>query len=149
MASETRRQERLATAYLATLELAADMTRWATEIRPIMDTDPPREVAPLPGTHEQQRVWALLAAYGSEAVRCKFDEFREAIRAVVRVHFDMALAEKARADAVRSPTSPLELWPLLNEELRPAVVARREELGCLVSRELGHSPGPDVVPESS
>jgi hypothetical protein len=50
MADEARQQERLADAYVRLLVLVERVGQWAQMVMPLMDTDPPQPVRPLPGS---------------------------------------------------------------------------------------------------
>lgn len=66
MVREERTHQRLADTYVALLDMAERVGMWAQAVRPLMDTDPPQPVPPLPDLAEQATVrhgWARSAQW--------------------------------------------------------------------------------------
>jgi len=79
LARETRKQERLAEAYIALLEMSESVGAWAQSVKPFLDTIPPQPVPPLPPVE----VGARVEAFGSAPVRGAYEEWLSAVLAVL------------------------------------------------------------------
>lgn len=58
MAVDARQQKRLEEAYIEMLQVAGRAYRWAGQVYPLMDYDPPQPLPDLPSPDEQVRAWA-------------------------------------------------------------------------------------------
>ena len=83
LARETRKQERLAEAHIALLEMSESVGAWAQSVKPFLDTIPPQPVPPLPPVEVQTKVGARVEAFGSAPVRGANEEWLSAVRAVL------------------------------------------------------------------
>jgi len=137
MAHQERQQKRFADAYTELLTFAERAGHWAARVTgPIkFEIGPPREQPEPPSDADRIRVRALAQAYGSPAVKKLFWQYLEAVDAIavqVRVLTIMATAN-VQADA----HDYLDAEGQLNDELRPAEVAKRTELAEQIAAELG------------
>jgi hypothetical protein len=136
MALHSRSQDRLTEAYLTMLELVAEQARWAGRSRRVGTPDEPApEIGPIPGEQRQHRVWALLAAYGSEVVRTRFEEFEDAVRVI---HF----ADDVIADT-EQPERAAKAQVMANGELIANVMLAQERLRRVAAAELAQRPPSD------
>ncbi|MGZ3384770.1 MAG: hypothetical protein ACXVB5_07625 [Isosphaeraceae bacterium] len=134
-AREAREQERLATAYLELLRMAERVGQWAQMVYPVVDTVPSSMPdTPLPSLPDQAETAALVNAYGSAAVREKWDAWEGVVRQMI------TQAELTDWEE-HNPTSPGDR-PFENSprgvlyRLRPQEAETRRELADQVSAEL-------------
>jgi len=132
MAAQALHQARIERAYLGLLEMTEKVSAWAQLVAPIVDTDPPREVPPLPTIEEQARAQANVSSFGSEDVRARLNEWREVVLKMVQL---AGLAEIIRADA--SARGHIEGNPWVEmHALRPREIETRDALADAIRREL-------------
>ena len=148
LAKEAREQERLENAYIQLLHTAELVGQWAESVLLMWDTDPPQPERPLPPLEEQVQTQALVAAFGSEAVRKYTRGWLTVVRAMQRTVQRIQCEE---ADPTRrSGENPRILLEKLREQERET----REALEERVAIELGHrrqaegmmKPGAFTVP---
>ncbi|MET9303559.1 hypothetical protein ABZX66_30030 [Micromonospora aurantiaca] len=138
LAKEQRDQQRRSEAYVELLTMVERVGQWASMVRPMLDTNPPRPVPPLPELSEQARSNALVGAYASPAVKERYQAWRkvvmEAIGAVEDIEFALA-----NPDAGLSHIKPRRE---LDFKHRPAEGDARRALADQIAAELGGStPG--------
>lgn len=145
MARETRIQQRRGDTYVEALRVMHMVGEWAQRLRPVIETDPPPPMPPLPSPEEQMRVWALLDANGSTAARQLFEDWHNAANAIRHADFKIGLSQRTRAEHGMSGIDMHEVWGELEDRLRPNEVAARKAFAAQVHRELNvsdaHSPG--------
>ncbi|ROO60350.1 hypothetical protein EDC02_2213 [Micromonospora sp. Llam0] len=98
LAADARRQQRLSEAYVELLDVVEGVGYWSAALYPMMDTDPPQELPPLPSLEKQVRVQALVTAYGSEAVR---ELHRDWTKSMVHI--------RAAAQTIRYVTAEIDM----------------------------------------
>lgn len=136
LAKEAREQERLENAYIQLLHTAELVGQWAESVLPKWDTDPPQPERPLPPLEEQVQTQALVAAFGSEAVRKYTRGWLTVVRAMQTAVQRIQCEE---ADPTRrSEENPRVLLEKLREQEREARGALEER----VAIELGHRAKP-------
>ena len=130
LAKEAREQQRLESAYVALLEMAERAGQWAQLVLPMIDTNPPGPVRPLPSFEEQAHTEAVVRALGSKEVREQMEKWEAVLRRVIstveQIHWEESSPSRA---SQRSPRLTLE-------ELRPQERAARQALAEQVSAEL-------------
>ncbi len=134
---DERRQRRFAEAYVDVLQLVEQMGQWAQMVRPVIDTDPPRELpVTLPSLGEQARVQALAKAYGTPIVNQLLSEHQEIMKRILHSDRVLGLADAAQKKGKDVGIEPLKVWQQLINIEKPAEVAKREELAAQVATEL-------------
>ncbi|HTX93863.1 MAG TPA: hypothetical protein VME67_02880 [Mycobacterium sp.] len=134
LAKEARDQQRLESAYVALLEMAERAGQWAQLVLPMMDTNPPQPVPPLPSLDEQAHAEAFVRAFGSNDVRERMDKWEAVLRQVVSTVEQIQWEEAdPRRASERSPRLTLQ-------QLRPQERAARQTLAEQVSAELRPEP---------
>jgi hypothetical protein len=143
LAADARRQQRLSEAYVELLEVVGGVGYWSSSLYPMIDTDPPRELPPLPPLEKQLRAQALVSAYGSDTVRELHRTWTSTmvqIRAAAQTIGHMrAEIEKRKTDLGVGRFADVEAAQRqkLELEYRPAEQAAREALARQLSLELG------------
>ncbi|MGO9552327.1 hypothetical protein [Mycobacterium sp.] len=113
LAKDARQQQRLETTYVDLLDMAERTGQWAQMVYPMIDTNPPQPVPPLPSLAEQAHTEALVRAFGSSGVWKRMDAWRAVVRQMVSTVRQIEWEEA-------EPTRLSELSPRLTlEELRP------------------------------
>lgn len=144
LAADARRQQRLSEAYVELLEVVEGVGYWSMSLYPMIDTDPPRELPPLPPLERQVRAQALVSAYGSDAVRelhgtwtSAMVQIRSAAQTIayMRAEIDM---RKTNLGVERFAEAESEQRQKIALECRLAEQTAREALARQVSLELGH-----------
>jgi hypothetical protein len=137
LAEDSRRQERLADAYVELLGIVNRTAHYADMVRPFVDTNPPAPTPPLPHVDEQMRAESLVMAFGSRNVEALFETWRQTIWAIIRadqeIGFGLTREESGR-------TNHMEVWRQLVDELKPAQKAARSALADAVAVELRSRP---------
>ena len=136
-AKDQRRQQRLADAYVDLLTFASTMGAWANFVRPILDTDPPKELpVGIPPVDEQIRVEARAAAFASAEVRRLVKIWRDSVGEIRRADYLLSLCNEARKRGEDSGIDDAEQWIRLRD-LRPIEQEEREALTDQIAAELG------------
>ncbi|MFI5583753.1 hypothetical protein ACIA5G_01860 [Amycolatopsis sp. NPDC051758] len=137
LAKEAREQERLGGAYVRLLVMAERSGAWAQSVKPMMDTDPPQPVPPLPEIEAQTEVEATVSAFGSHEVRSRLDRWREVVRDIISavglIDLERDAAQKGHSGSVDFGQPYMKL-----RELRPVEREARRALADQVAAELGH-----------
>lgn len=143
MADTERKQARLAEAYVALLDHVAKVSYWAQKLRPVVDTNPPQPLPPVPDFDASAAVMARVDAYGSDRVTELTHEWDAAVKAIMRADFLVGMRRKLLDEHPIQPGSPREEWHdwmtpwhELDSVLKPAEVAAREALKDQVAAEL-------------
>jgi hypothetical protein len=110
---------------------------WAQAVRPLMDTDPPQPVPPLPDLAEQATVEARVGAFGSMAVRERMEEWRTVVRDMIHKDFLISLEQDDRESGRASGVDFGQPWRELHEA-RPVEREARQLLADEIAGELGH-----------
>lgn len=134
MAHEARDQERLSEAYVKLLMMVEASGTWAQTVKPMIDTEPPGWVPPLPELQTQHEAESLMNAYGSDEVVALFDDWRSTVFDVIKnvQLIDMEKAERAQGGHGIDFGQPYRA--LL--DLRPVERGRRAALVNQVKAEL-------------
>ena len=120
LAKEAREQQRLENAYVDLLDMAQRVGHWAQRAYPIMDTNPPQSVPPLPSLVEQAHTGALVNAFGSHGVLERMETWQSVVHQMIattrlieledrginptaRRHFDLDCGHKSAQHAKPSP----------------------------------------------
>ncbi|WP_152547093.1 hypothetical protein [Amycolatopsis orientalis] len=137
LAQEALEQERLGDAYVRLLVMVERCGAWAQSVKPMLDTDPPQPVPPLPEIDAQTEVEAIVSAFGSKEARDRLDSWRNVVKDIIAA---VGLIDLERADALKGGSASVDFGqPYLKlRDLRPAERSAREELASQVARELGH-----------
>lgn len=133
LASEARRQGRLADAYLELLEFVHAVGQWSELVRPFMDSDPPRQPPPLPSLERQARIEALSDAFASQTVRDRMKTWRAVITEIRIADTQLGLLKEHGPIAGVDSFAP---WQKLLD-VRPEERKAREALGDQAAAELG------------
>lgn len=137
MAKDQRRQQRLADTYVDLLTFAYTMGAWANLVRPILDTDPPKELpVGIPPVDEQIRVEARAGAFASAEVRRLVKIWRDSVGEIRRADYLLSLCNEARKRGEDSGIDDAEQWLRLRD-LRPIEQEHREALTGQIAAELG------------
>ncbi|ORB66942.1 hypothetical protein [Mycolicibacterium tusciae] len=135
LATEARQQQRLENAYVDLLDVAERTGNWTHMVYPMMDTNPPQPVPPVPSLEEQAHTVALVRAFGSALVLERMYAWRAIVREMVAtaefIAWDEANPGRPRENGERLPR-------LVLHELRTKEREAREALGDQVASELGH-----------
>lgn len=137
LASDARIQERLGEAYLQLLVMVEQSGAWAQAVKPIVDTDPPRPVPPLPEIDTQIAVEAATNAFASAPVRKALRAWREVMTEILRQVQLIDLEKEARSRGEHRGVDFGSPYRGLTE-LRPKESEARERLSDHVADELGH-----------
>lgn len=147
LARENRLQQRLADSYVDVLRivereglwLRAQLHNWEAATREDEYDPIPRMLVPSPALPDQATVAALLAAFGSDVVRAKYDDWRSTVDQQVNAHEVVSwnVGESGDPDAV-----PSDADLLLLQEAHMAQVTARQALADTIAAELGHRPSP-------
>jgi hypothetical protein len=137
LAEDSRRQERLADAYVELLGIVNRTAHFADMVRPIVDTNPPAPNPPLPHVDEQMRAESLVMAFGSRNVEVLFETWRQTVWAIIRADQEIGFG-LTREESGHS--SHMEVWRQLVDELKPAQKAARSALADAVAVELRSRP---------
>ena len=130
-AREAREQERLASAYLELLKMAERVGVWAQMIYPVYQSGKPPET-PLPSLEVQADTAALVAAFGTDAVREKSETWQSVVRQMISAA-ELVVWEEAHPSQVPPQGSSARATIY---ELRPEEKRTRDELGAQVRAEL-------------
>ena len=109
---------------------------WAQAVRPLMDTDPPQPVPPLPDLAEQATVEARVGAFGSMAVRERMEEWRTIVRDMIHKDFLISLEQDDRESGRASGVDFGQPWRELHEA-RPVEREARQLLADEILGSLG------------
>lgn len=129
LARDDRHQTRIAAAYVDSLEIAERAGLWAQQVRPIMDSNPPRVPPPVPSLSEQTQAQVTLLAYGSREVVEAFETWRQCVHTIIRADQLIGLKLPRGEDG--------DEWLALENEYRPAERQARRRLADLMAVELG------------
>lgn len=130
-AREAREQERLESAYLELLKMAARVGVWAEMIYPVMQSGKPPET-PLPSLEIQADAAALVAAFGTPEVEEKLEAWRSVVKEMIAQAGLVPWQDKRPADV--PPGERIARAKI--HELRPDEKRTRDELGAQVRAEL-------------
>lgn len=130
---DTRRQQRLESAYVAVMEIAEQAGQWAQSAHPLFDSNPPRAVRPLPLLDEQARASALLQALGSTRVSTKFDAWSQIIQEMIHVS---GLAQLFSARELLLEKGEMNPHREFNQVLKPRECKARKAIATEISLEL-------------
>ena len=139
LAKEAREQQRLENAYVDLLDMAERVGHWAQRAYPIMDTNPPQSVPPLPSLVEQAHTGALVNAFRSARGAGADGDLAKRRPPDDRYHQVIELEDRGI-----NPTARRHF----DLELRPQKRTTREALANQVAVELGQraAPEPDQSP---
>lgn len=132
MANQTRQQKRLEDAYVGMLQAVQTAGHWADSLLPIFDADSPQTVPELPSTEEQQRLHALVMAYGSDQVNTLINRY-------ISIIADLQITHDRLVHVRSQPECGEDDRPFVQQlrvELLPAEKATRRELRQQVAGEL-------------
>jgi hypothetical protein len=130
-------QERLADAYVRLLVMAERTGAWAQSVKPLMDTDPPQPVPPLPEIDAQAEVEAIVNAFGSGVIRESLDLWRRVVKDIISA---VGLVDLERDAATKAYNADVDFGQPYRKlmELRPRERTARDALSDQVALELGH-----------
>lgn len=134
LATESREQQRLESAYIQLLKEAERVGNWVNVIYPLVDTVPPRPEPVLPTLDEQATTAALVHAFGSKAVKERMQAWR-----------DVALYMTHLAGVIRTEESGGDkdfLHRKMFADRRPEESAARMSLAEQIATELKASAHP-------
>lgn len=129
-----REQERKAEAYVHALEVAEQVGNWCQSVQPMLVTDPPQPLPPLPDLDAQVAARARLLAFGSAEVMRAWSHWEDSAKKI--------LADDAYLSAMRAENAPeerrhrMKVQKELTLERKPAEVAARTALSDRVNLEL-------------
>lgn len=138
LATGQRQQERLQDAYLALLQAMRRSGLWAQNVKPTLDTDPPRPVPDPADDDDWSRVLALLDAYGSPEVRELHAKWLSVINEVGRAAWDIEFRRVHKEQLPRrlDGETQFDVYERLDKELRPAEREARQAVADQVAVEL-------------
>lgn len=139
--AEERTQNRLGDTYVELLTMAEEVGQWASTVRPIMDTNPPQPVPPLPDLRQQARVGALVGAFGSDRIRDLMDEWMTVVKKMISTHELIDVEASDRQTGRPTTRQGPSLYGVI-QDLRPKEREARAELTDCIARELGHRQSP-------
>ncbi|HEX6758636.1 MAG TPA: hypothetical protein VF086_09550 [Propionibacteriaceae bacterium] len=135
MAHDAREQERRANAYVRLLTVVERIGQWAQMVKPMLDTNPPQEVRPMPDLDEQAEAMALVNAFGSDEIRQSFKSWRDLvwdmIWAVAEIDREQGSGKRYRPETSDSDEPYMKLL-----KLRPAEDEARQALASQTRAEL-------------
>jgi hypothetical protein len=135
MAHDAREQERRSNAYVRLLTVVECIGQWAQMVKPMLDTDPPQEVRPLPDLDQQAEAMALVNAFGSDEIRQSFESWRDLvwdmIWAVAEIDREQGSGQRYGPETSDSDEPYMKLL-----KLRPAEDEAREALARQIRAEL-------------
>ena len=126
LAREARKQERLETAYLELLTMVERASHWAQLVLPLFDTVP----SSMPGTklpelEDQAQTAALVNAFGSDAVREKWEAWESVLKNMIRlvevIQYQDANPPLAPAPRGQEPRTLLDAARTKEKEARKAL----------------------------
>jgi hypothetical protein len=133
LARTERRQVRLAEAYIGLLEMVEQIGLWAQSVRPVLDSDPPREPPPLPDLEIQRAVYARVNAYGSQHIKKLMMAWQRSVADVRRADWLVGMRQDAARRHGGAPVTgstefmdDLTPWMELEDRFRPAEQKARE-----------------------
>ncbi|MET7820882.1 hypothetical protein AB0F59_30525 [Micromonospora lupini] len=131
IAKEQRVHQQRASAYVEVLTIAERVGQWVSLVKPAINfgSPPPPD---LPDFLDQARSQALLNAYGSTAVKAKFNEWRSAVDDVTRAVEQIDFLTKNPEPGV----SRTKVWADLETRIRPREREARKLLGDQMADEL-------------
>jgi hypothetical protein len=141
MAHDAREQERRGNAYVRLLTVVERSGQWAQMVKPMLDSDPPQPVRPLPDLDEQAEAMALVNAFGSDEIRQSFKSWRDLvwdmIWAVAEIDREEESAKREESGKRYRPETSdgAEAYERLFK-LRPAEDEVRQVLARLIRAEL-------------
>ncbi|MFI5584791.1 hypothetical protein ACIA5G_07165 [Amycolatopsis sp. NPDC051758] len=131
LARADRQQQRFAEAYLDLVTYLEHFGQWAHTLRPLYEPAG-HERRPMPSAEQQARCRALVAAYGSDAIKGLYKSYNETIGEIINADLLIGLALQSGRDAgVNEPEQWERLRGLLKQESE-----RREQIADQVSAEL-------------
>lgn len=136
-AATARTQQRKAEAYVQVLEVVEQIGNWSQNLKPALDTDPPRELPPLAEYSHQISSKARLLAFGSPEVQALWQTWHKEISQIRVAAVRIARAE--RSVSVQAQIGIDERWGNLEDHLRPAEFFARKALSDKMHDELGLS----------
>jgi hypothetical protein len=134
MARIDRHQRRLQDAYADALAFAARVGYWVSMVQPMVG---PTTLPPLPELVEQAGVEGWLRAFGSTEVLDCWERWLAVVIDIAKDDYLLRLYVAARDRREDSGIDHAEIWGRLNNEHKPAELARRKELNNRVAQELG------------
>lgn len=137
LAYDTRKQQRLESAYVALLDMTERGGHWAHSAYPIVDTNPPREVPPLPSLDEQAHVKALLSAFGSRVVADHLNVWISVIQDLLVAGEKIQLFRERTLAREPGESHPYKVF---HSELRPRETKARKAIATQVALELSAKP---------
>lgn len=137
LAQDARKQQRLEIAYVALLQMTERVGQWAHSVRPMLQTNPPREGAPMPSLEVQADAAAFLNAFASCEVTKRWDAWRDAIDEVRYAVIDIDLYRSG--DVPREPGEPSP-YKVLHMDVLPREIKLRKAIATQVALELSATP---------
>lgn len=136
-AALARDQDRKAQAYVRILEVAEQTGNWAQSVQPLIQTDPPQDLPPLPELEPQVASRSRLLAFGSAEVRLLWDEWEASARTVLTSNAYLNLLQNEGDRETRKERQRMQLE--IHEQLKPAELAARAALADQINAELTSS----------
>ncbi|ORB49410.1 hypothetical protein BST43_23395 [Mycobacteroides saopaulense] len=137
LAQDARKQQRLETAYVALLQMTERVGQWAHSVCPMLQTDPPREGAPMPSLEVQADAAAFLNAFASDEVTKRWDAWRDSINEVRYAVMDIELYRSG--EVPREPGEPSP-YKVLHIDVLPREIKLRKAIATQVALELSATP---------
>ena len=116
---------------------------YADAVRPMLETNPPAAIPPLPSIDEQSRADALVLAFGSAPVEALYESWRRTVWDIIGADGEIGMMLAMRDQGERDGVNYFPIWRDLEQKLRPAQKAARRELAAAIAVELRSRPAAD------